>query len=455
MKSGSDREGFRFMSSDIDHMAWLLDHKLICDLSQITLYRTPQHTVILMGWEDLPPGFTRLKLMTPSRNPAVKEACIIIDKETYISSTRMRSAVKLCTDINTGTKLLSSEPHGPCASFKFRVKEHDGALSFRSHHWPNVALPWIQRCQLKQWPPESVLSAILKEGCHVVAISSVPSHCEKEIEWRISFSGSERKLSDSSRQWCPSELLQFFWTCFKLLLSWVYKGECPNFFIPENNMFRVKVTGRTQVLLFNQLYDLMSCSSEKLYLALFYYKVCAYEKSLKCLLMAQNKLSKPYAMYNGLYNQMMYSKRTTGLSLSDKMREALIDHIDLLNNCTYIDELKLEQTLNSSGLLSIPPFVMLNMLFVLNHHALGDTIRSQHFLQNLHTLLLYDSDTLVPNELRDISWQILGICQQICGDYDGALDSYRRSLQETLFNDIQKATLSRIQTLNDIPVFYG
>ena len=182
MKSGSDREGFRFKSSDIDHMAWFRDHKLICDLSQITLYRTPQHTVILMEWEDLPPGFTRLKLMTPSRNPAVKEACIIIDKETYISSTRMRSAVKVCIDISTGTMLLSSEPHGPCASFKFRGKEHDGALCFRSHHWPNVALPWIQRCQLKQWPPESVLSGIIKEGCHVVPISSMPSDGDRESE---------------------------------------------------------------------------------------------------------------------------------------------------------------------------------------------------------------------------------------------------------------------------------
>ena len=627
MKSGSNREGFRFKSSDIDNMAWFLDHKLICDLSQINLYRTPQHTVILMEWEDLPPGFTKLKMMTPSFNLAIKEACITIDEETYISSTRMRSTVKVCVNIRTGAKLLS-EPHGPCASVKFRGKEHDIALCFRSHHWPNVALPWIQRCRLKQWPPESVLSAILKEGCHAVAISSVPSDREKEIEWRISFSGSEQKLvcsmnhcqflcygllkiflkevinaevnnpclcsyfmktimfwviqSNSSRQWCPSELLQFFWTCFKLLLSWVYKGECPNFFIPENNMFRVKVTGQTQVLLFNQLYELyckgisclllsptirtylelilmhrslevtifepdavadaclfahmrlgsvirfrnentfialltlmehllktritlfqsaaiernlfrlirnfswfmlnkpqamssnqeraliynrainlmklasrMSCSSEILYLALFYYRVCAYEKSLKCLLIAQNKLSKPYAMYSGSYNQMVYSRRTTGLSLSDKMRKALVDHIDLLNNCTYIDELKLEQTLNSSDSLSIPPFVMLNMLFVLNHQALGDTIKSQQFLQNLHTLLLYDSDILVPQELRDISWQILGICQQVCGDYVGALDSFRRSLQETPSNDIQKATLSRIQTLNDMLVIYG
>ncbi|XP_078318959.1 uncharacterized protein LOC144620860 [Crassostrea virginica] len=501
MKSGSDREGFRFMSSDIDHMAWFRDHKLICDLSQIILYRTPQHTVILMEWEDLPPGFTRLKLMTPSRNPAVKEACIIIDKETYISSTRMRSAVKVCVNIITGAKLLSSEPHGPCASVKFRGREHDGALCFRSNHWPNVALPWIQRCQQKQWPTESVLSAILKEGCHAVAISSVPSDCEKEIEWRISFSGSEQKLlilmhrslemticePDAVADAClfrEMRMGSLIWfrnekkfVALLTIMEHLLKTRITLFQAAaiERNLFRLIrdfswfmlsqpqaiSSNRERTLIYKRATNLMklasrmSCSSEKLYLALFYYSVCAYEKSLKCLLIAQNKLCKPYAMYNGLYNPTVYSKRTAGLSLSDKMRKALADDIELLNNCTYIDELKLEQSLNSSGSLTIPTFVILNMLFVLNHYAIGDTIGAQQFLQNLHKLLLYDRDTLVPTELRDISWQILGICQQICGDYVGALDSYRRSLQETPFNDIQKATLSRIQTLNDMLVIYG
>ena len=35
---------------------------------------------------------------------------------------------------------------------------------------------------------------------------------------------------------------------------------------------------------------------------------------------------------------------------------------------------------------------MLHMLFVLNHHRLGDTVRSQQSLQDLHTLLLYDDE---------------------------------------------------------------
>ena len=86
MMSGSRREGFRLKTSDIDFMLWLPDHKVICDLSQISLYRIPQHTVILMECEDLTPGFTRLKLMTPSGEQAVNSSLITGNNEIYISS---------------------------------------------------------------------------------------------------------------------------------------------------------------------------------------------------------------------------------------------------------------------------------------------------------------------------------------------------------------------------------
>ena len=178
----------------------------------------------------------------------------------------------------------------------------DRAYCFRCNHWPHEALPWIQRCQLKHWPPESVLSAIVKEGCHVVPISSAPLDLERDSEWRISFSIAERKLvysmnhcqficygmmkiflkevinaddddpclssyfmktdlfwvvqNDRRIEWTPCNLFLCFWNCLKLLLSWVYRGECPNFFIPQNNMFRVKVVGHKQAALFDKLYAL-------------------------------------------------------------------------------------------------------------------------------------------------------------------------------------------------------
>ena len=56
--------------------------------------------------------------------------------------------------------------------------------------------------------------------------------------------------------WCPQNLLTGFWLCFKFLLKWVYDGVCPNFFIPENNMFLNKVHGAAQNNLFCQLYGL-------------------------------------------------------------------------------------------------------------------------------------------------------------------------------------------------------
>ncbi|XP_078337722.1 uncharacterized protein LOC111100525 [Crassostrea virginica] len=79
MKSGSHREGLRLPTSDRDFMFWLPDHKVICDVSQISLYLIPQHTVILMECEDLTPGFARLKIMTPSEDQKVKSSCVPTD----------------------------------------------------------------------------------------------------------------------------------------------------------------------------------------------------------------------------------------------------------------------------------------------------------------------------------------------------------------------------------------
>ena len=141
-----------------------------------------------------------------------------------------------------------------------------------------------------------------------------------------------------------------------------------------------------------------------------------------------------------------------GVSLSDRLRKCLISYITFYNKYVYIDELVPEQEANKAdgiAILTIPPFVMLHMLFILTHHRLGDTVRSQQYLKDLHTLLLYDNGTHVPKDLRDISWQVLGICQQTCGDYVGALNSFHCSLQQYPFSTIRRATMFRMQTMNE------
>nr|XP_022338230.1 uncharacterized protein LOC111133831 [Crassostrea virginica] len=609
MESGSFREGFRLPQSDLDVMLWHPDHKVICDISQISLYRMPEHTVILMAREDLPPGFTRLKLMTPSVDPNVMSASIFINGEIYISALPYK---KNYFNLNWSNKamLKTSMQNGS-----------DCACCFRSNHWPDLALPWIQRCQGKLWPSESVLSMIIEEGCHVIPIISLP---EEDNKWRISFSGAEQKLiysmnhsqflcygllkvflkevinsssclcsyhmktilfwvihSENGLDWVPDNLLTCFWTCFKVLLSWVYKGECPNFFIPENNMFRVKVVGHTQdslfehlnalysqgiscllespkigrflnlvilnsmqifltdeTRLFSEVHDVDLClfrefimfseiivlnlkevlraviavgylqksrvsliqkltmqhilselfkhlsnllssqttattkelkdsdkkalnmikvavkigfASDIVYLALQLYRNCLYEQSLRCLQKAHDRMSKPHIIYRGHLNEERYKRFMVRVSLSNRMSKCLIYDIRLHNEYNYIDELVPEQEANKANggsLLLIPPLVMVHMLFVLNHHRLGDTVRSQQSLQDLHTLLLSDDGTRVPDKLRDISWQILGICQQTCGDYVGSVFSFLCSLRQFPQNCIQRATMLRLLIIN-------
>jgi hypothetical protein len=624
MVSGSYREGFRLRTSDIDTMFWPPNHKVICDLSQIGLYRIPQHTVILMEWEDLPPGFTRLKLITDSYRANVRSSCMNRNGEQYISSELFRQAY---TEFNRNSDpaYQSCVQHGPCASHVAGGSlEVDHAYCLGSHHWPALALPWIERCRQKQWPPDDVLRDIVNSGFHVVPIGSDPS---KGDEWRISFSQAEQKLvysmnhvqflcyglmkiflkevinaqvndpilcsyfmktilfwvirEDASFTWTPDNLLSNFWQCFKLLICWIQRGECPNFFIPQNNMFRVKVKGAAQSILFDQVYSLyckgISClllspalrpylsraildrtlvvrthedsmisnirldmnifkeiyiittpvsdikhfaayikgieslirrrqgpyqllciqkitsqllirtawyltqnawpcnkgvalTSDKvcymlklaskigyvsdiLYLAMYYYRMCRYEQSLRCLQRAQERMSVPYVVYGDNVNVEMYRRAMMGVSLSDKMRKAVMTVILLVSEYTYIDELSLEQRVsyrNGMSILFIPPLVMLHMLSVLNHHRLRHTLESHQALQNLQTLLLYDDGVHVPVPFRDISYQILGICQHVCEDYVGALNSYQYSLQQYPVHKIQQASVYRIQRLRSV-----
>ena len=195
----------------------------------------------------------------------------------------------------------------------------------------------------------------------------------------------------------------------------------------------------------------IGCASDITYLAMLYYKNFQYEQSLRHLQRAQQKMSKHYVIYYDQVNEEIYRRAMAGVSLSDRMRKCFIFDIKLNDQYVYIDELVPEQEASkadSAGILHIPPLVMLHMLFVLNHHSPRDTVRSQQSLQNLHTLLLYDNGAHVPIHAKHISWQILGICQQTCGDYHGALNSFQRSLQQKPFHAIQKATMFRIQGIN-------
>lgn len=614
MLTGSTREGFRMPKSDLDWLLWFTDYKVINDLSQIRFYPTPKRTLILMECENVPPGYCKLKLMTPSNNQQVNSSCITINYASYISSTLYRTQY-LCSGKNIGDNLIQ---HGPCAFFSDETCEIDFAKGFISHHWPAEAFPWIRRSLIKKWPAENVLSSIARKGCHVVPVGSISPNPITDTEWRISFTVAERMLvyslnhcqflcygllkiflsevinadndsclssyfmktvlfwviQTSHLEWTPPNFLKCFWTCFKSLIFCVYKCECPHFIVPENNMFRGKVVGHAQVALFDQLYNLycrgISClflcptirkahklvdirispdaqlemylfkevnetgntpiqseeefvslitqienlqitkmtsfqkvmvqkcfsaalrnfsflllqknmtkipisnkkrahinrkaqnimklasrlgfASDIVYLAIYYYSQCQYEQSLKCLQIAQKRAPAPYDMYEGIFNDKFYSSATAGVSLSDKMRKIVIVDIHLHSFYYYFEEFALEQSCNflcdKHGVLHVPFFVMLNMLLVLNYHKLGEKFKAWKSVQDLNHMLQLGDRYRVPNDFQDISWQILGICQQTCGDFQRAYNSYQRSLvQYPPIHRIRIASILRMKQI--------
>lgn len=155
-------------------------------------------------------------------------------------------------------------------------------------------------------------------------------------------------------------------------------------------------------------------------------------------------------------------------SINAMMRKCLIEDIYLYNAFAIFSKLVIEQTANKeiygeSSRLHIPNDVMFHMLLILNYHKLGDTVKSQQSLQDLHTPLpsgkrldvptvyrdIYPNFSLrlnsyncpLTNEMyADIPWNILGICQHICGDYLGALNSYQYSLAVKSFNNFHRTT---------------
>nr|XP_022324011.1 uncharacterized protein LOC111124946 [Crassostrea virginica] len=623
MLSGSLREGFRFPDSDQDTVIWRNDHPVLWNFSQASLYNTRRHSLILCDSTESSPGFTLLWLPLQEANILVVLSCVRINAALYISSALYRE--------NTCTQVCRVRPdstvHGPCSSGREGgILDYDNAFCFFSDFWPPSAASWKDRCH--SWPPPPVVDDIIRSGCHFVPIGhKLGKHADNE--WRISFSQAEQKLvyvmnhtqfltygllklfvkefnngksednkllcsyhmktaifwaiqQNTIAHWCPQNILAGFWVCFKLLLKWVYEGYCPNFFIPENNMFLNKVHGEAQRNLFFQLYglyekgiafllqipsirsyfmdvfynprlsvctdestliseanldrelfneifdtdalglsnlhecmkhlhiveqmigspltecqipmlqkltanilqtsafmlhdmytntsggnkqmyvaDKRSCYMHKLaakfgfvsdllYIAMYYYETFRHQEALSVIEMTKVKLAQPGLMYMRVHvDQERYTEAVGGQSWSYKMRHAVALVIKLYNKICYITELTSEQQsslINKQPYLYIPPFILLYMLeFLCCRHI--DPMRAQAALDDLQVLVHHDQGVFVDELFRDISWEILGICQQMTGNHQAALYSYEQSLRQFSFNDISNATRHRIQDL--------
>lgn len=167
--------------------------------------------------------------------------------------------------------------------------------------------------------------------------------------------------------------------------------------------------------------------------------------------MAKVWLKQPYMIHLG-YLDKEYSSEIAACpekSLLEVVIKSFVFSIKLENTIFYIDELLTEQEHSRKNpwlIIFIPPFVLLLMLeFLCYRHV--DTLKAQNALDELTLLMHSNQDSYLTYVFKDISWQILGICQEMAGNLQIALYAYMKSLEEPIVNRIRSATLQRIQSV--------
>ena len=183
---------------------------------------------------------------------------------------------------------------------------------------------------------------------------------------------------------------------------------------------------------------------------MYYYKTLRCSEALSIIDLSRVKFRQIFYPCSCVFHQKMYEENVRGRSLNFKTKQLSdISDISINNRIRYVDELTREQNCsleNSVDALYIPAFVLLNMLDILCSRP-SDLNRAQIALDDLEVLIHYDEMEHIPKRHRDVSWEILGICQQITGNHRAAYQSYQRSLEQIPFHKIQSATVGRMQDL--------
>ncbi|KAK3108125.1 hypothetical protein FSP39_001692 [Pinctada imbricata] len=288
INSGSRAEGFDFITSDFDIMLTTPRVKVLPSLPPGI--DTQSDIVLLMEKENTRPGFVRL---FATQDPGILMFLFSnLGNKYYLSNSLLKH---FALDVSR-MDITNISLHGPCLSSEYEMT--DLALTLSSNSWSNDAIGCVHRMLKRGWPPGHIVQEMVKDGVLFVPIGCRFSQHE-DVEWRMSFSLAEKRLVHSMNHtqflvyallklflkgvveqnaevkglmcsyfmktsvfweimeaktpWIPSNLLLHFWNCFRRLLNWVKSGYCPNFFIPENNMFFGKIHGDAQQKLMKYL----------------------------------------------------------------------------------------------------------------------------------------------------------------------------------------------------------
>ncbi|KAL3847823.1 hypothetical protein ACJMK2_018715 [Sinanodonta woodiana] len=269
------------LQSDIDYVYQCNRTKVVTDLSQC---QPEMNNLLMVKDNHTHPGYVKLQWIriSPDYTPVPVYMEANIDDFTAIDSL-YRTAVT-----NTLHHHLSTVS-GPAWHHHGDIKEYsiDSVFAFRCSQWPQEGFEWFLRRRQNGWPKSIQIEKARKLGCFVTPAGH-PHSFECLVEWRLSFSITERELTRSFEDttmkvyillkmikktyiepyvgdafssyhckvcmfwmrertphelWSNENLLQCLVLCIKHLYEWTTTGFCPDYFIVTNNIYDRKIIG--------------------------------------------------------------------------------------------------------------------------------------------------------------------------------------------------------------------
>ena len=270
--------------------------------SDIDIVIVPEYLPVVTSIADAQQYFTSLLLVQDSYTPAgycklqlvIHGMPVTLSQPitpSYSGPLQWNAENRILFTFMEGISLLR---HGPAHTLK--ATQSNAAIDFvsavRCHTWPDCAFEWLVRERHYNWPSREQIDKCKTLGCFFVATGH-PDSIEKHLQCRLSFSLQERLLvtdfnsvqlkcyillkmikkerihkylgeksltsyhfktcmlymieNTPAEFWTEENLLVCLQHCLHQMLVWVETRVCPNYFIPEENMFEGRVSRHMQI----------------------------------------------------------------------------------------------------------------------------------------------------------------------------------------------------------------
>ncbi|XP_053393866.1 uncharacterized protein LOC128555499 isoform X2 [Mercenaria mercenaria] len=310
ISGGSLSEGFDLKGSDEDIMLVLKNVDVLPIDEKATLDKDTLR--VNMQEDELRPGYASLFLSEDQESFVNNEENSRRTEILNIKRSLQKSGGK-CIVASARFRgqfiIPGNTSHGPCISdgvFDFAISLH-GSL------WPRIAKQRVTTCTSKRWLSDKLVNELLTDGCMYVPVG--PRHYYSGTLWRMSFAIAEKRLILSMRHihwlcygllkvvfkeglgktltdkdiicsyylktclfwlteetdndekiWNKDNLFTCYMMCLDQLIKWVETCNCPNYMIPDNNMFKGKVHENNKPDILKTLVQLKCSGYKGLYL---------------------------------------------------------------------------------------------------------------------------------------------------------------------------------------------